>query len=75
MAGNRQMISIGGALDASLWAVETTGDLPDLNNITCDPDGGISLFDASDLTWSSVYDANSAPYQVPQKVVDVIGGS
>lgn len=74
-AGHRQMVIIGGALDARLYAVETTGDLPaDLNNITCDSIGGVSLFDISNLTWSSFYNRYAAAYEVPQPVVKVIGG-
>ncbi|KKY27429.1 putative cell wall anchored [Diplodia seriata] len=74
-AGLRQMVVAGGARDASLYAVETTGDVPDLNDTMCDDGLGVSLFDLSNLTWGTFFDHDAPAYQVPQKVVDVIGGS
>jgi len=62
-AGPRQMISIGGGGSS---ADITTG---------CDPSpNGLSVFDLSDLTWGSVYDAGAASYQVPAALVSIIGG-
>jgi hypothetical protein len=69
------MIAVGGALDGSLYAVETTGDLPDLMTIKCDGTEGVGLFDLTTSTWGSFYNATAAPYQVPKQVYDVIGGS
>ncbi|KAF2086455.1 hypothetical protein K490DRAFT_44039 [Saccharata proteae CBS 121410] len=75
-AGNRQMISIGGSLDASMYEVETTAILPNLSALTCDPNpGGVNLFDMSEGGWSSVFDAHAPTYQVPQAIVDAIGGT
>lgn len=74
-AGKRQMLTVGGALDASMYAVETTAQLPSLNNTTCDTQGGVALFDLSNLTWGSFFDAYAPAYQVPEKLVRVIGGS
>jgi len=74
-AGKRQMMTVGGSLDASMYAVETTGQIPNLTSMTCDKWGGVALFDLSSLTWSSFFDAHAPDYQVPGKVVDAIGGS
>lgn len=70
------MISVGGIRNASLYAVETTGQLPaDLSSIPCDPPAAVALFDLTDLTWGTYFNRTAANYTVPQKVVDVIGGS
>lgn len=74
-AGPRQMMIVGGSLNAEMYAVETTGQLPNLTTMTCDRLGGVSLFDLSNLTWSTSYNPYSPVYQVPQKIVNVIGGS
>ncbi|OJD30981.1 cell wall anchored protein [Diplodia corticola] len=74
-AGLRQMVVTGGARDASLYAVETTGAVPDLDATTCNDGLGVSLFDLTNLTWGTFFDHDAPAYQVPQKVVDVIGGS
>jgi len=74
-AGKRQMLRVGGSLDASLYAVETTGQLPNLSTMNCDRKEGVALFDLSALTWSSFFNAHAPQYQVPGNVVDVIGGS
>ncbi|KAK4894464.1 hypothetical protein LTR27_007350 [Elasticomyces elasticus] len=74
-AGKRQMLRTGGSLDASMYAVETSGQLPNLTAMQCDPKEGVALFDLTALTWSSFYNAYAADYQLPNKVVDLIGGS
>ena len=74
-AGKRQMMTVGGSLDASMYAVETTGQIPNLTSMTCDKWGGVALFDLSNLTWGSFFNAYAPDYQVPKKVVDAIGGS
>ncbi|KAH8727348.1 hypothetical protein GQ44DRAFT_825053 [Phaeosphaeriaceae sp. PMI808] len=74
-AGPRQMMTVGGSLDADMYAVETSGQLPNLTTMKCDQLGGVALFDLSNLTWSSSFNPYAPEYQVPQKVVDVIGGS
>ncbi|KAH6663379.1 putative cell wall anchored protein [Halenospora varia] len=74
-AGKRQMMSVGGSLDASMYAVETSGQLPNLSTVACDQKEGVVLFDLSALTWGSFFDAYAPQYQVPKSVVDVIGGS
>ncbi|KAH8692510.1 hypothetical protein GQ44DRAFT_719790 [Phaeosphaeriaceae sp. PMI808] len=75
IAGPRQMMTVGGSLDADMYAVETSGQLPNLTTLKCDQWGGVALFDLSNLTWSSSFNLYAPEYQVPQKVVDVIGGS
>ncbi|PVH92096.1 hypothetical protein DM02DRAFT_663272 [Periconia macrospinosa] len=74
-AGKRQMMTVGGLLDASMYAVETTGQLPNLTTTKCDKWGGVALFDLSNLTWGSSFNLYAPEYQVPGKVVDAIGGS
>lgn len=74
-AGNRQMMTVGGLLDTNLYAVETTGQLPNLNTSKCDRWGGVALFDLSNLTWGSFFNPYAPEYQLPTKLVDVIGGS
>ncbi|KAK4540210.1 hypothetical protein LTR36_009708 [Oleoguttula mirabilis] len=74
-AGKRQMLRTGGSLDASMWAVETTGQVPNLTMLQCDPREGVGLFDLTDLTWSSFFNASAPDYELPKVVVDAIGGS
>ncbi|EON69431.1 hypothetical protein W97_08691 [Coniosporium apollinis CBS 100218] len=74
-AGKRQMMAVGGSLDASMYGVETTGQLPNLTTLQCDRRAGVALFDLTALTWGSFFDAYAPAYQVPRKVVKVIGGS
>lgn len=74
-AGKRQMLRTGGSLDASLYAVETSAQVPDLASMQCDTKEGVALFDLTALTWSSFYNAYASEYQLPQNVVDLIGGS
>jgi hypothetical protein len=69
------MMTVGGSLDGNMYAVETTGKLPNLSTLNCDRWGGVALFDLSNLTWGSFFDAYAPEYQIPKKVVDVIGGS
>lgn len=69
------MLVTGGARDAALFAVETTSQLPNLNATTCDDGPGVSLFDLTNLTWGTFFNSDAPTYQVPQNVVDVIGGS
>lgn len=69
------MLLVGGSLNSSMYAVETTGQLPDLTTLTCDTKQGVSLFDLTNLTWGSYFDMYSSEYQLPEKVVNVIGGS
>jgi hypothetical protein len=74
-AGKRQMMTVGGLLDASMYAVETTGRLPSFTNIKCDKWGGVALFDLCNLTWGSFFNPYASDYQVPEKLVGAIGGS
>jgi hypothetical protein len=74
-AGVRHMIRIGGSLDADTYAIETTGQLPVLDTLRCDQQGGVALFDLSDCTWGSFYDTNAPGYEVPTKLVERIGGT
>jgi hypothetical protein len=67
------MIIIGGSLDADTYAVETTGQLPNLDTIECDQQGGIALFDLSEYTWGSYYNVNASSYEVTMKVTERIG--
>ena len=74
-AGKRQTLRTGGALDASMYAVETSGQMPNLTTLQCDPKEGVALFDMFNLTWSSFYNAYAPDYQVPEVAVGLIGGS
>jgi hypothetical protein len=74
-AGQRQMMAVGGSLDASMYAVETSGIIPELSGIKCDRREGVALFDLSTLKWGSSFDPHAPDYQIPKKVIDVIGGS
>ncbi|KAF9639232.1 Galactose oxidase/kelch beta-propeller [Lasiodiplodia theobromae] len=76
-AGKRQMLATGGARDASLLGIETTGDVPNLNATTCDDSAaGVRLFDMVSATWSTFYNASQAAlFRVPDAVVKRIGGT
>jgi hypothetical protein len=75
-AGKQQMMSVGGALNASMYGVETSGQIPpNLNTAKCDPSEGVAIFDLSTLKWGSFFNPYAPAYRVPQKVVDVIGGT
>jgi hypothetical protein len=69
------MIRIGGSLDVDTYAVETTGQLPNLDTVECDQQGGIALFNLSECTWGSYYDVNASSYEVTMKVTERIGGT
>lgn len=60
LAGNRQMLTVGGS---------SKGELP------CDWETkGLGVFDLSDLAWGSIYHAEAAEYEVPEKIYKKIGG-
>lgn len=62
------MISVGGAPGIPSTAQS-------LVNPPCDyQTKGVNVLDLSTATFGSVYDANAAPYELPAKVVSVIGG-
>lgn len=57
------MISVGGAANT------------DYNSRPCDWETrGVGVFDMSNLTWGSVYDASAGEYQVPTRILTAIGG-
>jgi hypothetical protein len=63
LAGNRQMITAGGSDNSTLLA-------------GCDwHTKGVGVMDMTAITWGPTYDATAAPYTVPKKVVDIIGGT
>jgi hypothetical protein len=75
-AGKRQMMSVGGSLNASMYGVETSARIPpDLNTTKCDPREGVAIFDLTSLAWGSFFNPYAPEYQVPQKIVNVIGGT
>jgi hypothetical protein len=69
------MIRIGGSLDVETCAADTTGQLPILDTLRCDQQGGVALFDLSEYTWGFFYDTNVPAYEVPTKVVERTGGT
>lgn len=69
------MLVAGGARDAALFAVETTGDVPPLAGAACDAGAGVELFDLTNLTWGTFFNLEAPAYRVPRRVVDVIGGT
>ena len=61
VVGNRQMLSIGGLNPLD----QNTG------TYSVDPMAqGLQIFDMTEMTWSSSYDAQAAPYTSPQVVKD-----
>lgn len=82
LVGNSQMLRVGGSLTNEKWAImnipSTIQDVNGTINTTtanCDNEtNGVSILDLTNITWGSAYDPNAAPYSVPQKVVDKIGG-
>lgn len=71
------MISIGGSLDAAMYGVETSGQVPaNLETMKCDPVEGVKIFDLNLGTWGTFMPGPQSPaYRVPEQVVRVIGGS
>lgn len=71
------MISIGGALDAAMYGIETAGQIPaNLGTMKCDPIEGVKMFDLNLGTWGTANPGPQDPiYRVPAQVVAVIGGS
>ena len=60
----RQMLTVGG------WSDDDTNRTND-----CDWESrGVAIYEMSTLTWGSVYSAELPAYEVPQLVVDEIGG-
>ena len=61
VVGNRQMITVGG---------QNIND-QNLGQQSRDPFvQGVGIFDLTEMTWSSGYDAHAAPYVTPQVVKD-----
>ena len=67
-AGQRQMLSIGGAN----FAVANSNLSTSHRDIF---DRGLGVFDLSEMTWLSFYDPNAPSYQTPQIVKDYISTS
>lgn len=61
VVGNRQLLSIGGAnpndVTYGKWSSDSLSQ-------------GLGIFDLTEMTWSSSYNANAAPYITPQIVKD-----
>ncbi|KAI5838414.1 putative cell wall anchored protein, partial [Morchella snyderi] len=63
LAGNRQMITVGGSQEGS-WTDN------------CDWEyRSIAFYDMSTTEWGPTFFADAAPYQVPRRIIDVIGGN
>ncbi|KAI9778897.1 MAG: hypothetical protein M1839_007860 [Geoglossum umbratile] len=63
LVGNRQLLSVGGFSTFNL-------------STSCDwEDKGVHIFDMSQLSWGSLYNAYAENYTVPVQVVRQIGGS
>jgi hypothetical protein len=61
IAGNRQMITVGGNIS---------------NTGICDWETkGVAVLDMSTVTWGSVFQSNQSDYQLPQAVLSVTGGN
>ena len=60
LAGNRQMISIGGLNPTHSAAVN-------FSDVDINPQG-LGIFDMVELNWTNTYDANAAPYTAPDVV-------
>ena len=63
VAGNRTLITVGGAANTNYSAAPCDWEYK-----------GVGVFDMSDLTWGSVYDASAGDYAVPGLVTATIGG-
>ncbi|KAL1647407.1 hypothetical protein SLS58_002735 [Diplodia intermedia] len=78
LVGARQMLTVGGTMDAFVYDVETRGAQAAAINasaLTCDWETkGVAVLDMSTLKWGSVFDAYAAAYRVPDDVVRAIGG-
>ncbi|KAF2145392.1 uncharacterized protein K452DRAFT_283752 [Aplosporella prunicola CBS 121167] len=76
LVGKRQMLTVGGSLDAKAYAIETTAAPLNLSSLQCDwEEKGVAIYDMSTLEWGSVFNAYKVAYQVPQKLFAVIGGT
>jgi LPXTG-motif cell wall-anchored protein len=61
VAGKRQMITVGGNMT---------------NGLECDWEvKGVAVWELTTLTWGSVFMTNTTNYQVPQKVLELTGGT
>ncbi|KKY13684.1 putative cell wall anchored [Diplodia seriata] len=76
LVGNRQMLTVGGTIDAFVYDVETqTQTTINASALTCDWETkGVAVLDMSTMKWGSVFDAYAAAYRVPDAVVGAIGG-
>ena len=63
VVGNRTMITVGGAANSNYSAAPCDWEYK-----------GVGVFDLSDATWGSVYNAAAGDYAVPSLVVKTIGG-
>lgn len=75
LVGNRQMVTVGGSLDASVYNIETTTQQSNISDIECDWEwAAVAILDLSDIKWSSAFNAYASPYQVPISIFSAIGG-
>ena len=71
LVGSRTMITVGG-----LKSVNQAQGLADTDAPACDWEiEGVGVFDISSLTWGSVYNATSPPYEVPDQLMSIFGGT
>lgn len=62
LVANRQMITVGGASAAAI-------------NRDCDWETkSVAIYDLSTLEWGSSFVHDAAPYELPSRLTDVIGG-
>ncbi|OJD36009.1 cell wall anchored protein [Diplodia corticola] len=77
LAGPRQMLTVGGTIDSSVYDIETQQAPQNINTsaLACDWEAkGVAVLDMSTLKWGSVFDFYGAAYRVPRDVVAVVGG-
>lgn len=62
LVGNRQMLTVGGNEGSSITS-------------NCDWETkSVAIYDMATLQWGSIFTYNAPPYEVPQRLTDVIGG-
>lgn len=76
------MLRVGGSLTNATWAIlnlpfAATNVSGTLNRTAaaCDSNtNGVSVLDLTNITWGSAFNPNATQYNVPQKIIDKIGG-
>ncbi|KAF9636660.1 putative duf821 domain-containing protein [Lasiodiplodia theobromae] len=76
LTNSRQMLTVDGSLDSSVYDIETKAQQVNLSNIACAGHlDEMAVLDLTTLQWGSMFNLPEHSYEVPDAVVSRIGGN